>query len=531
MNKKFISWLSFLAVFTLMVHSCRNDHFPEQEAYNNGSKFQLTSKRISLSEAKHRTRLLTHLQKAEKEVEKEKLNVQGKLVDIGNGITIDTDEVIYMENGPDFHSYTFSVIRDHAPADAPVENLLLTPNTDGSYRVFHIVLNLTEADKAKIANREFVDYKNKSQVTELAGISLSSLSQKQMCVPYYYSYPVLCKEGLHEPGQPCAYAGTSGAAYWGTIVTYDCFEEQPATITYPEEGGSGGGGSGGSGPEGGGGQTPPDDCINIATNPGEVGFINESGCNTGVPTLPNLGTMDNDPCFKTKAFMTMANDVLHNPTVQEKLDAVLKGKLANQVPNEWSVAIGQNPDGTYDVTPPVEGGKDQSSTPTSQIPPIFVGDGHLHPTGAGVPSGGDLFHMLNGMSSYPNFKYRFVFGKSNGNIETYAFVIHDKSLAEAFLQQFPFNENYDPKTHGIKEGTILWKEVYKIKVIYGYQQTVRTSSEYYDYRAVGMAHILEKFNSGISIAKVDANGNLKKINVSLEKGGTMGEKVIVTKCP
>ncbi|WP_194293671.1 hypothetical protein, partial [Chryseobacterium sp. Hurlbut01] len=90
----------------------------------------------------------------------------------------------------------------NASANAPVENILMSPNTDGSYRVFHIVLNLTEADKAKIANREYVDYKNKEQVTELSNINLSSLSQKQICVPHYYSYAVPCQgPEEHMPGQ------------------------------------------------------------------------------------------------------------------------------------------------------------------------------------------------------------------------------------------------------------------------------------------------------------------------------------------
>ncbi|MCX8526484.1 hypothetical protein OF897_21455, partial [Chryseobacterium formosus] len=99
-----------------------------------------------------------------------------------------------------------------------------TPNTDGSYRVFHIVLNLTEADKAKIANREFVDFKNKEQVTELANMDLSSLSQRTSCTPEYYSYPIPCADAnyRHLPGESCQLSGTSGAAYWGTGVFWNC---------------------------------------------------------------------------------------------------------------------------------------------------------------------------------------------------------------------------------------------------------------------------------------------------------------------
>ncbi|MDH6252196.1 hypothetical protein M2347_001923 [Chryseobacterium sp. H1D6B] len=64
-----------------------------------------------------------------------------------------------------------------------------------------------------------------------------------------------------------------------------------------------------------------------------------------------------------------------------------------------------------------------------------------------------------------------------------------------------------------------------------------TSDENYDSRAIGMAYILGKYNAGISIAKADANGNLKKINADLAQitvpysGGSVKEGVKVSKCP
>ncbi|MCX8522472.1 hypothetical protein OF897_00855 [Chryseobacterium formosus] len=318
MKKNLFLRLCLILLVTITIYSCRTDHFQEQETYNNSSKFQLTSKRISLNDAKHKAKLLLELQKAEKEVEKQELNIQGKLVNVGNGITIDTDEVIYMENGPDFHTYTFSIIRDNAPINAPVENLLLTPNPDGSYKVFHIVLNLTEADKAKIANREYVNYKNKEQITELAGVNLSSLSQKQLCIPHYYSYPVKCKDNLHEPGEPCAYAGEFGAAYWGSIVLYDCFGEEPATIMPTPTPINGGGGGGGECPDCPDNNTPVQ-CIQAPTDPTQVGIVDPNGCVVGMPTDPNLPTRNN-PCAKIKARFSDAN-------FKAKVDSIDKPKV------------------------------------------------------------------------------------------------------------------------------------------------------------------------------------------------------------
>ncbi|MXS69645.1 hypothetical protein GSF70_00260 [Flavobacteriaceae bacterium W22] len=219
-----------------------------------------------------------------------------------------------MENGPDFHTYTFSVIRDNTAANAPVENILMTPNTDGSYRVFHIVLNLTEADKSKIANGEFVDYKNKQQVTELAGISnLSSLSQRTSCTLEYYSYPVPCiGSEKHLPGEAgCPYTGDN-RAYWATGVFWNCqyVPERVDHIIALQEGGGGGGG-GGLGAEG---QQPPDDCTSIATDPTQVGLVSPTGCNIGVPTEP-IVRPSQIPCEKTKA-------LLADPVVQTKIDSL-----------------------------------------------------------------------------------------------------------------------------------------------------------------------------------------------------------------
>ena len=137
-----------MTVLGLMLQSCRNDYLNEQhEAYNNSSAFKLTSKTISLQESKHYDKLSTELQKAEQTFKTFKTNIFGKVVNYGNGVSIDTDNVIYIENGPGFHTYTFRINRENAPADAPVENLLLTPLPDGTYREFLVTYNFTQQEK------------------------------------------------------------------------------------------------------------------------------------------------------------------------------------------------------------------------------------------------------------------------------------------------------------------------------------------------------------------------------------------------
>ena len=94
---KKISFLMLLALALLL--SCRTDQFPEKETYQNISAFQLTSKRISLSESRHKAKLLPELKKAEVGIKAFKTNTQGKITGYANGVFIDTDEVLYIENG------------------------------------------------------------------------------------------------------------------------------------------------------------------------------------------------------------------------------------------------------------------------------------------------------------------------------------------------------------------------------------------------------------------------------------------------
>ncbi|WP_294288920.1 hypothetical protein, partial [uncultured Chryseobacterium sp.] len=121
MTKKIVSWLACMAVF-LIFYSCRNDMLPEKEAFQNNSSFQLTSRRISLNESKHRQKLTPELSKAETFLKSLKTNVSGKTISYGNGVSIDTDDVIYIENGLNYHTYTFHIKRENAPENAPLEN-------------------------------------------------------------------------------------------------------------------------------------------------------------------------------------------------------------------------------------------------------------------------------------------------------------------------------------------------------------------------------------------------------------------------
>ena len=64
MKRNWFLRLCLMMIALLSSHSCRQDIPSEQETYNNSSAFQLTSKRISLSESKHKAKLTAGTQQS-----------------------------------------------------------------------------------------------------------------------------------------------------------------------------------------------------------------------------------------------------------------------------------------------------------------------------------------------------------------------------------------------------------------------------------------------------------------------------------
>jgi len=530
MKKNFIIGLLLLAVLGFTLQSCRNDLLPEpQEAYNNSSQFKLYSKRITLDESKHKPKLVSELQQAENDLKKIKVSVAGKTIDYDN-FTVDTDNIIFMENGPNYHTYTFRIIRNNEQENAHVENLVFTPLADGTYRKLLMTYNFTPQEKEILLNGGHVNTKGKSTVTELGTGTLPQVGKgSQNCGYVVAEYYTTCSSGEHSNGQTTCKASVK--SYLISVYLYVC-------TSLDDGSGSGGGGSTG---DGGGGDGPPIDwgCPNpqVLTGPQQPGSdVGDGGC-YGVPTDPNLGGGSNsdDPCQKSKTSITNANNVLKNFNVQQKMDAILKEKI--NASKEWTLAIGKKPNG-YEVTSAVEQNATSGSIPTSVLTSPYIGDGHSHAGNRGVPSGADFYNMIKLIQNGSiGLQYRFVYGNNNGSPEVYALVIDDQSLAIQFLTQFPKDKNYDEESQAIKEDSPLGVEFYKAKKHFSEGRSDDTSGENYEARAVAMAHILEKFNVGMSIANVDTNGNLKKINAKVGQitvpgsGGVVKEGVKVSKCP
>lgn len=240
------------------------------------------------------------------------------------------------------------------------------------------------------------------------------------------------------------------------------------------------------------------------------------------------------PCEKTKPAIDKANAILKNPTVNAQMDAILKGKA--DAPNEWAVAVGLDiATGNYMVEGPNEGTPTTSNFPSANLGDKYIASGHSHAKKRGSPSVLDLYSTLQlSQVNYLNYRQSYVYGINNGSVEVYALVVTDKDLAGTFLSSFPKSENYDDATHWFKRGTKLYEDVSKIMILYKNNNITNNSGESHNDYALALAYILEKHNTGISLAKADTNGNLKKVNASIEPTITNGfpdEKIAVSKCP
>lgn len=264
-----------LMALAFLLQGCRTENMNDESASTGSiNKFQLSSKRISLAESKHKPQLIPEISKATTFL---KSKVSGKTI---NNISIDTDHVTYIENGPNYHTYTFNIIKENTEENAPVENLVLTPLPDGTYKGLIFRYNFTEQEKQNILNGIPVDTKGKTTIYEAEG----SFNVSKVTECNYVEETIWqdCSEHIHNQ---------SNFGDWINCTAE--IKPQVYTIGYWSCSSGGGGSESGSGNTGsedgtGGGNAGNDNCITeVFQNPLDpVAVYNP--CPIGVPTVPTL---------------------------------------------------------------------------------------------------------------------------------------------------------------------------------------------------------------------------------------------------
>jgi hypothetical protein len=279
MKRNFLRLCLMLGLLSL--NSCRQDIFPEQETYHNTSAFQLTSKRISLNEAKHKAKLVPEIDKVETGMTgHSKNNVQAKTVNYGNGVSIDTDDVIYLEKEPDYYTYTFRINRENASANAPIENLVLSPLPDGTWKEVLVTYYLTPQERENMLSGIAVDLDGKVTRETLQNGTYSSaivMQDVMTCHLEVSTYYTRCGESDdHHNGE---LTGTAGPCRSETPSVLVVSLVKKCTVALPVDTGLGEDGEGGgSGPQNGPGglsNNPPEE---TTTAPNLPPKINQADC-------------------------------------------------------------------------------------------------------------------------------------------------------------------------------------------------------------------------------------------------------------
>jgi|GEM_PF-818476 len=554
MKKNLLLRLCLIITVSFIIYSCRTDHLPEQETFNNSSAFQLTSKRISLSEAKHKSKLLPELEKAESKLKAfSKTNAQGKVVNYGNGVSIDADDVIYIENGSNYHTYTFHIKRDNILPDDPVENLVLSPMADGTYKEVLVSYHLTPSEKEILKNGGLVETKGKTIITELANGTYSPLAKGMTSCGWVETYTVMgCSDvhngiSTHNAGNVDTWEGCTADRKPGLYMTmtYRCdFSGMTDDMGNPinpggSSGSSGGGISGGTGNnnDGPGNNTSPCPDGGTLTEPQGLNTDPGDGNCSGIPTQINLPDRTT-PCKKTKASVTAADNLLKEQSISTEIQS-LENHAANSF-TEYGMAIINTGTTTIAQDPYSNNDPNNPGSVSITIPSVgdYIASAHTHPDhGAAPPSVKDFYIAFQNAKNYSTFQANYVFAH-NGT--KYAFVVNDRAKAEAFLAAYPFETN-TIKMNGetkFNKSSVVGKDFNEI-----YESYKRGTFPNYsgddqnDGLESAFAYILEKYDMGISLAKSDSNGNLNSLrSVSFEHtiSSSGGKKVTAYKaqpCP
>ena len=503
--------LCLMMIAWLSLNSCRQDILQEQETYNNTSAFQLTSKRISLNESKHKAQLLPELKKAENGIEAlSKTEVSGKIINYGNGVSIDTDDVVFIEYGP-YHTYTFKINRENATADGPVENLILSLEPDGTYKELVKTYNLTQNDWHELSLGNGIDLEGKTTTVEVAkGTYYQANAKGSGCSYQSQQVYQACCHGVHGEGNigewgNCTCTG-NGLPKMYTIEILVCPPEPgaptsgwvptPSSPTAPTAGGEplDGGNSSGS-------ETNPTDPNTVEGAQGQLG---------GTPTLPILGGGPNDPCEKLKNNLQKAKDIIEQTDVKNKND-IMKANIMSDV-FEKAFYWGKDSSGTLKTSNIVDGtvGNVTFGISGSQFAPEAYIHNHNGTGGYMNFSSTDIYAFHTFSSAFSTLKHNYANGSDGSQ---YVMTLENKTEFNAFVTAYPIS-TVDVSTNTY-EGTGDWNLGTAIRtdeenLLQYFRKQGKTENEAMD---LAMGYLIKKYNMGIMISKKGTDGKFYPIQV------------------
>lgn len=477
---------------SLTLVNCQKDDFEiENPQQIRKANFNITE--IGVTKIQENKNISSKLSKLKEKLSVKKNNAQNKEVYSSEyDFTINTDYATYIESSDGlYHSYTFPITRE--TDNEIIENLLVSLQPDGTYKMSLITYNFTNQEKQDYLNGQDIDLSGKvnSSIINNEGIISDIFSKTSPgCTWVIHEF---CGKGNH----PGGYDGNKKCPEYNNEVDILCST------------GTGGG----------------DDYYSNNTTGGYTNDGTSYGSSTTSDSqdVTVVTVTPNNPCKELKDLSDL--DKLNLDSEIE----FLKEKLANDTQNEWSVNFSKK---LINGTSPYEynyhpNTQEEGLGGTSELLTggYNYGSAHIHTKkGFGMFSWGDvkkLSELYNDAVSYNRPAVTLILVCYNPNIATepempyniYALKVDDKKA---------LTKNTDDVWNGVLYGDIIDQEDRIEKILKDEAERMKVNGSHLE------KYFLEYYEDyGISIYK--ANTNLSDWNkLGLSPVGNTGTQVVTS---
>jgi hypothetical protein len=204
------------------------------------------------------------------------------------------------------------------------------------------------------------------------------------------------------------------------------------------------------------------------------------------PIFP-FGKPYTDPCTAA----TTATMVSKNTGYTNAVAAIMQASIDG---NEHSITLGTATSGVYSQAPMNHGGT--NGVQVNLNLPGAWGAIHNHPNNTPLSSG-DIYTAVTLATKVDNFNVSIIL--TGG--ETYAIYVTNLALAQSFVSEYPpdLSPNYPPEFP-----TFIFDQIDLVKSKIGNSNESRTAA---------ISSILDKYNSGITLLKLDSSGNFNRVKI------------------
>jgi len=244
-----------------------------------------------------------------------------------------------------------------------------------------------------------------------------------------------------------------------------------------------------------------------STSPGEV--IGGGGSSSP----PDNPDDPDDPCEKTKSATSLATAIANEAKFKQMLPEVKIGDG-----KEHGVVFG-SVNGVFESTGVQHGNQNSINLQHSYSFP--VASLHYHTNNNFPSSTGDVYSLI---SSYNAFNSFGIFYITSPNGAVYALIVSDPSAMSQFLTDYPPSYSTNPDGSVSINFPQPLNDLYH-DVAFNFNSGMQNSYE------VAMAYMLDTYNAGITLAKMDSAGNFQKLGTDKSTDTDGNPKYEQTKCP